>query len=519
MKLVNDMTVWFLKRRFERIEQFMKNPVETQQRIFSELIETARYTEWGSRHNYGQIKTIKEFQDQVPVSSYEELYPYIERVLKGEPNVLWPSPIEWFSKSSGTTNARSKYLPVSPEALDECHYEGGKDMMTLLIHNRPDTRVFDGKGLSIGGTLHANPFDDYTHVGDVSAVIMQNLPAWGEFMRTPPLEVALMDHWESKLEKMASICSQENVTSILGVPTWTIVLLDQILEHTKKDNMLEVWPDFEVFVHGAVSFEPYRDLFTKKYFPSDQVTYLETYSASEGFFAIQDDLSKIGEMLLMLDYGIFYEFIPMDEVGKPHPKALLLDEVEVGVNYALVISTNAGLWRYLIGDTIKFTSKYPFRVKVSGRTKHFINAFGEEVIVENADHAIKIATQKTNSLVGNYTAGPVYMGDGSRGRHEWIIEFTEEPGSQEAFTKILDESLREVNSDYDAKRYKDMALLEPIIHFVPAGTFYAWMGKRKKLGGQNKVPRLSNDRVYLDDMLAMLAEQRSAAGYQQSAEG
>lgn len=504
MKLVNDMTVWFLKRRYDRIEQFMKNPIETQQRIFSELIETARYTEWGSRHNYGQIKSVKDFQNQVPVSAYEDIYPYIERVLKGEPNVLWPSPIEWFSKSSGTTNARSKYLPVSPEALEECHYEGGKDMMTLLIQNRPDTRVFDGKGLSIGGTLHANPFDDYTQVGDVSAVIMQNLPAWGEIMRTPPLDVALMDHWESKLEKMAKICSQENVTSILGVPTWTIVLLDQILELTGKKNLLEVWPDFEVFVHGAVSFEPYRDLFIQKYFPSDQVSYLETYSASEGFFAIQDDLSKVGEMLLMLDYGIFYEFLPIDEVGKAHPRALLLDEVEVGQNYALVISTNAGLWRYLIGDTVKFTSKYPFRLKVSGRTKHFINAFGEEVIVENADHAINVAAQKSGALVANYTAGPVYMGDGSRGRHEWVIEFTRNPEDQNLFSQTLDAALREVNSDYDAKRYKDLALMEPLIHFVPAGTFYGWMGKRQKLGGQHKVPRLSNDRQYLDDLLEMI---------------
>ncbi|PWJ54731.1 GH3 auxin-responsive promoter [Dyadobacter jejuensis] len=511
MKLVNDMTVWFLNRRYERIEQFKKRPIETQQRMFTELLETARYTEWGSKYNYGQIKTIREYQQQVPVSTYEDLYPYIERVLKGEANVLWPSSIEWFSKSSGTTNARSKFLPVSPEALEECHYEGGKDMMTLLIQNRPDTKVFDGKGLSIGGTLHANPFDDYTQVGDVSAVIMQNLPAWGEIMRTPPLDVALMDHWESKLEKMAEICSEENVTSILGVPTWTIVLLDLIMERNNKTNLLEIWPDFEVFVHGAVSFEPYRDLFIQKYFPSKGVSYLETYSASEGFFAIQDDLDKIGEMLLMLDYGIFYEFIPLDQVGQKHPKALLLDEVEVGVNYALVISTNAGLWRYLIGDTIKFTSIDPFRLKVSGRTKHFINAFGEEVIVENADHAIKTAANSTDSLVANYTAGPVYMGDGSRGRHEWIIEFSKSPTDQAEFNRILDESLREVNSDYDAKRYKDMALLPPLIHIAPAGTFYSWMGSRNKLGGQNKVPRLSNDRSYLDDLLAILADQPSNA--------
>jgi hypothetical protein len=482
----------------------MAHPIETQQALFTDLLHTARYTEWGQQYGYGQIKTIREYTEQVPVSTYEDIFPYIERTLKGEPNVLWPSQAEWFSKSSGTTNARSKYLPVTPEALEDCHYMGGKDMMTLLTHNRPDTKVFEGKGLSIGGTLHPNPYNPDTQAGDVSAVIMQNLPAWGEFMRTPPLEVALMDKWEEKLEKMAEICSQENVTSILGVPTWTIVLLDRILELKGAKHMLEVWPDFEVFVHGAVAFHPYRELFIKKYFPSPQVTYLETYNASEGFIAIQDDLSRIGEMLLMLDYGIFYEFMPMEEVGKEYPRTLTLDEVELDKNYALVISTNAGLWRYIIGDTVKFTSKYPFRIKVSGRTKHFINAFGEEVIVENAEAAITAACTQTGAVVSDFTAGPVYMEDGARGRHEWIIEFATEPGDREQFAQVLDETLRAVNSDYDAKRYKDMALLPPLLHFAPQGTFYGWMRQRNKLGGQNKVPRLSNDRLYLDELLKMM---------------
>lgn len=503
MKLVNDMVVWFLKRRIDRIEHFMANPIEVQQKVFSELLETARYTQWGVEYNYGQIKTIKEYREQVPVSTYEDIFPYIERVLKGEQNVLWPSTVEWFSKSSGTTNARSKYLPVTPESLEDCHYMGGKDMMTLLINNRPETNVFDGKGLSIGGTLHPNPYNTETQAGDVSAVIMQNLPTWAQLLRTPPIDVALMDQWEEKLEKMAEICSQEDVTSLLGVPTWSIVLLDRMMELKNAKSMLDVWPNFEVFVHGAVAFQPYRELFQQKYFPSSKVTYLETYNASEGFFALQDDLNRVGEMLLMLDYGIFYEFIPMEELGSKFPKTLTLDEVELHKNYALVISTNSGLWRYLIGDTVRFTSLYPFRIKVSGRTKHFINAFGEEVIVENAEVAITEACNITGAIVSDFTAGPVYMGDSTKGRHEWIIEFSKEPDDRTTFFKVLDDTLRQVNSDYDAKRYKDMALLPPLIHCVPAGTFYDWMGRRDKLGGQNKVPRLSNDRTYLEEILQL----------------
>lgn len=492
----------------ERIHRFMNNPIETQQNTFSELLHTARYTEWGMTYNYGQIKTIKEYREQVPVSTYEELYPYIERVLKGEPNILWPSDIEWFSKSSGTTNARSKYLPISPEALEECHYMGGKDMMTLLIHNHPETENFEGKGLSIGGTLHTNPHNSDTQAGDISAIIMNNLPAWAQFMRTPPIEVALMDKWEEKLEKMADICVNENVTSILGVPTWTIVLLDKIMEKKGAKSMLEIWPEFEVFVHGAVNFQPYRELFKTKYFPSDHVKYLEIYNASEGFFAIQDDLNRVGEMLLMLDYGVFYEFMPMEEIGNRFPKTLTLDEVEIDKNYALIISTNAGLWRYMIGDTIKFTSLYPFRIKVSGRTKHFINAFGEEVIVENAEAALTEACNQTGALVSNFTAGPVYMGDGSLGRHEWIIEFSKKPDSLENFTQALDDRLRQINSDYDAKRYKGMALLPPLIHSVEPGTFYSWLAQRGKLGGQNKIPRLSNDRLFLDELLKIMRQEQ-----------
>jgi len=502
--MLNDILSFFLKRRIERIEQFLRTPIDTQHRIFHDLIENARYTEWGLKYDYSSIDTIKDFQERVPISTYEELYPYIERVLKGEQNVLWASEIKWFSKSSGTTNSRSKFIPVSEESLEDCHYRGGKDMMTLYLNNRPEAKLYDGKGLSIGGTLHPNPFNANTQAGDISAVITKNLPAWADFIRTPPSEVALLDNWEEKMERMIQICTQENVTSILGVPTWTVVLLENILERTGKKNILEIWPNFEVFVHGAVAFQPYRDLFLTKLFPSDQVKYLETYNASEGFFAIQDELSRVGEMLLMLDYGVFYEFIPMEEWDKEYPKTLILEEVELEKNYALVISTNAGLWRYKIGDTIKFTSIDPFRIKVSGRTKHFINAFGEEVVIQNADMAITEACAVASATIADYTAGPVYMGDGSKGCHEWIIECSKKPENETLFIETLDNSLRKTNSDYDAKRYKNMALLLPKVHFVENGTFYQWMSKRGKLGGQNKVPRLSNSREYLDDILLMV---------------
>ena len=504
MRLINDIFVWFLKRRIERIDFFRDNPIETQQRIFSELITTAKDTVWGQKYAYKSILTEADYKNRVPISSYEDLFPEIERILKGEENILWPSETKWFAKSSGTTNARSKYIPISPEALEDCHYMGGRDVMTLFLHNRPETNIFDGKGLSIGGSLHANPYNNLTKVGDVSAIITKNLPPWAEFIRTPPVEVALLDKWEDKLEKMAELCQQENVTSILGVPTWVIVLLDRILETTGKKNILEIWPNFEVFVHGAVNFQPYRELFIHKYFPANHIQYLETYNASEGCFAIQDDLSKVGEMLLMLDYGVYYEFIPMDEFDREQPRTLTLDEVEIDQNYAIIISTNAGLWRYKIGDTIKFTSKYPFRIKVSGRTKHFINAFGEELVIENADEAVTYACEATDALLVDYTAGPVYIGDGSNGRHEWVIECAIEPSKQAEFIEKLDQKLREVNSDYDAKRYKGLALLAPIVHFVPQGTFYEWLAKKGKLGGQHKVPRLSNSREYVEDILGII---------------
>ncbi|WP_187263483.1 GH3 auxin-responsive promoter family protein [Pontibacter beigongshangensis] len=489
-----------MKKRIHQIDLFRKYPHDVQQELFQNLISTAKDTEWGKKYGYKDIKSVREFQERVPVSTYEDLFPHIERVMKGEQNILWPSDIEWFAKSSGTTNARSKFIPVSPEALEECHYKGGKDMLSIYVNLYPETKLFSGKGLSIGGSHRPNELNAKTSCGDVSAVIMQNLPIWAEAMRTPPLKVALMDNWEEKIAKMVELTVQENVTSMSGVPTWTYVLLKRILETTGKQNILEVWPNLELFTHGAVAFGPYRQLF-KEIIPSDKMNYLEVYNASEGFFGIQDQAGTEDEMLLMLDYGVYYEFIPMDQFEEEHPTVLTLDQVELGKNYALVISTNAGLWRYKIGDTVKFTNLNPYRIKISGRTKHFINAFGEEVIVENAEVAITKACDATGAIITNFTAAPVYMESGKRGGHEWIIEFEKEPNNLETFKQVLDDSLREINSDYDAKRHKDIALVAPIIHAAPQGTFTNWLSHKGKLGGQNKVPRLANTREYLEEIL------------------
>ncbi|MCR9252616.1 MAG: GH3 auxin-responsive promoter family protein [bacterium] len=493
-----------MKKRIHQIELFLKYPIDVQYELWEGLIKTARNTEYGKKYGFNDINSIADFQQNVPVVNYEGIFPYVDRLMRGEQNLLWPSEIKWFAKSSGTTNARSKFIPVSQEALDDCHFKGGKDMLSIYMNNYPETKMFTGKGLAIGGSHQINQFDKNSEsfYGDVSAVIMKNLPLWAQMARTPSLDIALMDEWEEKIEAMAKATSMENVTSISGVPTWTVVLIERILELKGKKNILEIWPNLEVFIHGAVAFGPYRSLF-ERLIPSKDMRYMETYNASEGFFGIQDQTNS-DELLLMLDYGIFYEFIPYSELDSDHSKTLTLGEVEVGKNYAMLITTNSGLWRYKIGDTVRFTSVNPYRVKISGRTKHFINAFGEELIIENAEHAIAEACLATNAEIENFSAAPIYLEEGKRGGHEWIIEFRNDPNDKELFAQLLDDTLRKVNSDYDAKRYKDIALIAPVIHHAEKGTFHEWMKKRGKLGGQNKVPRLSNSREYLDDLLLML---------------
>lgn len=503
MELLNSILTWVMKKRIHQIELFMKYPHDVQSELLDGLIKTGSTTEYGSKYGFRSIGSYEDFRRNVPIVSYEQLYPYIARSMKGEQNVVWPTDIKWFAKSSGTTNDRSKFIPVSDEALEDCHMKGGKDMLSIYVNNYPEARIFTGKSLVIGGSQQINQLDENgrSRYGDVSAVILKNLPLWAQFVRTPTLDIALMDEWESKIDKMANQTAEENVTSISGVPTWTIVLLEKILERKNVSDIMEVWPNLEIFFHGAVSFTPYEQLF-KKLIPNSAMRYMETYNASEGFFGIQDQPGS-SEMLLMLDYGIFYEFIPMDQFGEEQPHAVPLWEVETHKNYAMVITSNGGLWRYQIGDTIRFTSLDPYRFRISGRTKHFINAFGEELIIENAEQAIAQACHKTNATVENFTAGPKYLDKGKSGGHEWIIEFEQDPDDLNRFGQILDETLREINSDYDAKRHKDMALRSPIIHAVKKGTFHSWMKKRGKLGGQNKVPRLSNDRQYLDSILEL----------------
>lgn len=504
MGIINSILTWVMKKRIHQIELFMKYPHEVQEELLRKLLQMGEQTEFGKSHGFRDIKNYERYRERVPIHTYEKIFPYIHRVMRGEQNVLWPTEIKWFSKSSGTTNARSKFIPVSQEALEDCHFKGGKDLLSIYVNNFPETRIFDGKGLAVGGSHQINEYDPSasSYYGDVSAVIMQNLPHWAQFIRTPSLETALMSNWEEKIEKMARETAHVNVTNISGVPTWTLLLIQRITEIAGKQNITEVWPQLEVFFHGAVSFGPYRSLF-QSLIPTSTMRYWETYNASEGFFGIQDR-SDSEDLLLMLDYGIFYEFVPMDEIEKENPRALTLDEVSLGTNYAMIITTNAGLWRYNIGDTVKFTSLSPFRIRITGRTKHFINAFGEEVIVENAEAAITRACELTGAEISNFTAAPVYLEEGKKGSHEWIVEFKVEPPSLDEFTHILDQTLREINSDYDAKRSNDLALTRPRLHRVEAGTFYNWMKRRGKLGGQNKVPRLSNSREYVDDIMSMV---------------
>ena len=506
MGLLNSILTWVMQKRMHQIELFVKYPHEVQEELFKKLVQTARHTEFGNKYDFSSIQSYESFRERIPIHTYEKTFPYIDRLMKGEQNILWPSEIKWFSKSSGTTNARSKFIPVSQEALDDCHFKGGKDLLSIYVNNFPDTKLFDGKGLAVGGSHQINELDPTasSYYGDVSAVIMQNLPPWAQFIRTPSLETALMGNWEEKIEKLARETIRENVTNIAGVPTWTVLLIQRVTDMAGKRNILEIWPNLEVFFHGAVAFAPYRNLF-KSIIPSDRMRYWETYNASEGFFGIQDQTNS-EELLLMLDYGIYYEFIPMDELDNEYPRAIPLSEVELETNYAMVISTNSGLWRYNIGDTVKFTSRYPYRIKISGRTKHFMNAFGEEIIVENAEAAITRACDLTGAVIDNFTAAPVYLKEGNKGRHEWIIEFKIPPADEIKFARILDETLREINSDYDAKRTQDLALIEPKVHSAGEGTFYNWMKRRGKLGGQNKVPRLANSREYVDEILKMMEE-------------
>lgn len=500
LAIVNSIASWFLKQRIHQIELFLKYPNEVQEELLMNLIRSSEETVYGKQYDYASIKSYKTFTDRVPISSYQDLEPYIERTRQGEQNVLWNTPVKWFAKSSGTTNAKSKFIPVSSEALEDCHYKGSKDLLCLYLNNNEESEMFVGKSLRLGGSSQIYE-NNNTFFGDLSAILIENMPIWAEFSSTPSSKISLMSEWETKMSAIIKETINENVTSFAGVPSWMLVLMNKVLEETGKTNLMEVWPNLEVYFHGGVSFDPYRDQY-QKILPQSQFKYYEIYNASEGFFAIQD-LNNSSDLLLMLDYGIFYEFIPMDTFGTPDQKAIRLADVELFKNYAMVITTNGGLWRYLIGDTVRFTSLDPYRVRVSGRTKHHINVFGEELMVENTDQAIAKACKMTQTEIVDYTVAPVFMKDKEKGAHEWMIEFKKEPQDIAAFQKILDDTLQSLNSDYEAKRYNNMTLNPLVINVARERLFYDWLKENDKLGGQHKIPRLSNKRDYLEQLKKM----------------
>jgi hypothetical protein len=500
LQIINSFATWILKKRIHQMELFLKYPHEVQEELLFSLIKTAENTQIGKKYDFSSVKNYTTFSERVPIASYEDLEPLIELTRKGEQNVFWPSTIKWFAKSSGTTNAKSKFIPVSAEALENCHYKASKDLLCLFLNNNEDSQLFTGKSLRLGGSKQLYE-DNNTFFGDLSAILIDNMPIWAEFSSTPSSKISLMGDWETKLPAIINETVNENVTSLAGVPSWMLVLLQKALETTGKSNLLEVWPNAEVYFHGGVSFEPYKEQY-KKLFPKDSFKYYEIYNASEGFFAIQDQNGS-DELLLMLDYGIFYEFIPMDTFGTLNQRVIRLNQVELNKNYAVVITTNSGLWRYLIGDTIRFTSLNPYRIKVTGRTKHHINVFGEELMVENTDTALAKTCKTFNCEVVDYTVAPIFMKDKEKGAHEWIIEFKNAPEDIVKFSQALDENIQAVNSDYEAKRYNNMTLNPLVLNVARPNLFYDWLKQQDKLGGQHKVPRLSNERTYLERLLQL----------------
>lgn len=497
MKIFSPALSRLARLRYWRIEHWENDPIAAQRDVLQDLIKHGEYTQFGLKYQFSEIFNIRKFKDTVPIQSYEDLKPYIDQIMDGADSVLWNTPVEWFAKSSGTTNDKSKFIPLTNESIEDNHFQASKDVLSIYYNTYPDSDLLTGKSLVIGGSHQVHPIKEDIQFGDLSAVLLQNAPIWSSLIRTPELSIALMDEWENKIEQLAQSTINESVSSIAGVPTWTLVLLKRILAITGKATIKEVWPDFELYIHGGVSFTPYKKEFEKVI--GAGCKYLEIYNASEGFFAAQNSLEEEG-MLLFLQHGIFYEFMPIEEYGKPNPHTVGLDKVELGKNYAIVISTNGGLWRYLVGDTIQFTKLYPFKIKVSGRLKQFINAFGEEVIADNSDKAISETCAQFNVVMKDYTAAPIYMSDKVSGAHEWLIEFEKTPIDLTAFAIELDKNLQAVNSDYEAKRHKNIALSLPQITAVKQGCFHEWLKSKGKLGGQHKVPRLSNERIFIEEI-------------------
>jgi GH3 auxin-responsive promoter len=503
MNLLSSTISKLARMRLWRIDNWSNNPVAAQREVLQHLITAAQYTEFGKKYGFNKLFNVKEFKQKVPLQEYNDVQPYIVKMMEGQEKVLGNTPIFWFAQSSGTSSNKSKFIPISDESLQENHFKASKDVLSNYYKYFPHSNLLTGKGLVVGGSHQISKVNDDIQFGDLSAILMQNSPFWGQWIRTPELSVALLDEWENKIEQLAQITANENVTSLAGVPTWTLLLLKRILEIKGKKTINEVWPNLELYINGGVSFVPYKEQFDK--IIGGKINYLEIYNASEGFIAGQQAPDDDG-MLLFTEHGIFYEFMPVEEYGKKSPTTIGLKNVQLNKTYALVISTTGGLWRYIIGDTIKFTHLNPYKIKVTGRLKHYMNAFGEEVMVDNTDKAIAIAAAKTNAVINDYTAAPVYFSEGSNGTHEWLIEFDVPPQNLQQFTTELDIALKSINSDYEAKRHKDIALRMPIVHSLQKGIFKKWLRSKGKLGGQHKVPRLSNERNIVEEILGMMVK-------------
>lgn len=498
---ITSLTRTWLTPRLRQLDRYTSEAEALQRFVLQRLVEKATDTEWGKKHHYANIRSYEDFARLVPINTYEELKMDIDRMRHGEKNILWPGQIRWYAKSSGTTSDKSKFIPVSREALHDTHYAGGKDCVAWYLRNNPSSHIMEGKALILGGSHAPNYNLTNSLVGDLSAILIENINPLVNLIRVPKKATALLSDFEIKRDRIAREAMKQNVTNLSGVPSWMLSVLNRVMEISGAKHLEDVWPNLEVFFHGGVAFTPYREQY-KRLITSRKMHYMETYNASEGFFGLQDDPTDTS-LSLMIDYGVFFEFIPMDEFGSDNPTIIPLWGVEAGRNYAMVITTSSGLWRYVIGDTVHFTQTNPYKFIISGRTKFFINAFGEELVVDNAEKGLAQACEQTGSIVNEYTAAPVFMDDKGKCRHQWLIEFAQEPKDLESFTIALDNALQSINSDYEAKRYKDITLQR--LEIIPArkNLFNDWLKSKGKLGGQHKVPRLSNTREHIDQLLQM----------------
>lgn len=499
MAFINSILSFFTQKRLAQIDYFKAHPAKVQREVLQELLSQGANTEYGRKYSFDTLLTAEQYRERLPIMRYEDISPYILRMMEGENHLLCPEEVKWFAKSSGTTNAKSKFIPVSPSILENSHFRGGKDVIAIFNKLNPEAQVFSGKTLALGGSSEVSKSNAHCQFGDLSAIMISHSPFWANRMKTPDSSIMLMENWDEKIEKICETTVQEDVRCLAGVPSWFLTVIHKILEKTGKSNLHEVWPNLELFIHGGISFIPYREQY-QRLLPDPKMKYMETYNASEGFFGIQDDPADPA-MLLMLDYGIYYEFMPMSEWAKSCPQTLLLEEVTTGTNYALIITTSGGLWRYMIGDTIRFTSVKPYKFRITGRTKLFINAFGEELIIDNATEALKRTCAQTGAELYEFTAAPVFMENGNKGAHEWLIEFHTPPADPEQFADLLDRELQQLNSDYEAKRLLSLERLH--LHIAKPGLFNEWLKEKGKLGGQHKVPRLWNDRTHLEELLQL----------------